>query len=441
MINTPPSATATAGQAFLTQPVIWEEDQYGNLETGDSSTQVTVSLASGAGPLQGTTMKNLSAGVATFAGLADTTAETITLSFSGGGFTAGPSTVVVSPAAAAKLVIKTQPSQTATAGQAFATQPVVWEEDKYGNLETADNNTVVTALLATGAGPLKGTVTATLSGGVATFRNLSDDTAETIALNLTGGGISSPPSGSIVVNPAPATNLVIAQAQPASVTAGSGFGMVVESVDPYGNLDPTFNGSVTIALASNPNSETLGGTSTVTATAGVATFTGLTLDTPGGSYSLQASSGKLASQPTATTQVAPSSPPNNAPTPTAVVTISNAKSKNTVATVITIQYSTAMDSTSAARTRELRALRHDHQGQEEKENADLDQALAHRILRSINQHRHTHDQRQEKRIPDRRPALDRRFAIRRAQPGGRLPRRGFPVLHHHREREGDLDRA
>ena len=55
LITTPPSATATAGQPFATQPVITEEDQYGNVETGDNSTQVTASLASGTGPLQGTT--------------------------------------------------------------------------------------------------------------------------------------------------------------------------------------------------------------------------------------------------------------------------------------------------------------------------------------------------------------------------------------------------
>ena len=42
-------------------------------------------------------------------------------------------------------MIQTQPSPTATAGQPFATQPVIYEEDQYGNLETGDNSTVVTA--------------------------------------------------------------------------------------------------------------------------------------------------------------------------------------------------------------------------------------------------------------------------------------------------------
>ena len=32
-------------------------------------------------------------------------------------------------------MIHTQPSQTATAGQALAIQPVVYEEDQFGNIE------------------------------------------------------------------------------------------------------------------------------------------------------------------------------------------------------------------------------------------------------------------------------------------------------------------
>ena len=41
---------------------------------------------------------------------------------------------------AREVVIHTQPSATATAGKAFGIQPVIYEEDQYGNLETGDNN-------------------------------------------------------------------------------------------------------------------------------------------------------------------------------------------------------------------------------------------------------------------------------------------------------------
>ena len=54
-------------------------------------------------------------------------------------------------------------------------------------------------------GPLQGTVTVTLTGGVATFTNLADNTAGTITLAFSGGGLTSPATGSITVSPAAAT--------------------------------------------------------------------------------------------------------------------------------------------------------------------------------------------------------------------------------------------
>ena len=42
------------------------------------------------------------------------------------------------------------------------------------------------------------------------------------------------------------------QQPPASVTAGSGFGLTVQAEDSSGNLITSFNGTVTVALASNP---------------------------------------------------------------------------------------------------------------------------------------------------------------------------------------------
>ncbi len=107
---------------------------------------------------------------------------------------------LVSAGPATQLVIETQPSATATAGVAFATQPVIYEEDQYGNLETGDNSTVVTVSLNTGSGPLQGTTTAKVSGGVATFTNLADDTAETISLKFASGSLASATSNSIVVS-------------------------------------------------------------------------------------------------------------------------------------------------------------------------------------------------------------------------------------------------
>ena len=158
-IQTQPSATATAGVTFSTQPVIYVEDQYGNLETGDNTTQVTAALDSGTGPLMGTTTVTVSGGhrhVHRPVGQhgRDDHAPVHQLSGpdrsnieqhrdqSGGGEPVGD---------------QTEPSATATAGVAFSTQPVIYVEDQFGNLETGDNSTQVTAAsLPGGSGPLRG---------------------------------------------------------------------------------------------------------------------------------------------------------------------------------------------------------------------------------------------------------------------------------------------
>ncbi len=66
---------------------------------------------------------------------------------------------------------------------------------------------MVTATLSSGTGPLQGTTTATVSGGMATFANLADNTAETISLKFSSGGLTSAiVEQLIVVSPAAASS-------------------------------------------------------------------------------------------------------------------------------------------------------------------------------------------------------------------------------------------
>jgi len=88
---------------------------------------------------------------------------------------------------------------------------------------------------------------------------------------------------------------VVTQQQPSSVTAGSPFGLTVEAENNSGNLISSFNGTVTVALASNPGDATLGGTLSVQASGGVATFSGLTINKTGSGYTLRVSSSGLSS--------------------------------------------------------------------------------------------------------------------------------------------------
>src|SRR6185436_15703002 len=63
--------------------------------------------------------------------------------------------------AASNFIILTQPSATATAGVAFAQQPVLQVRDQFGNLRNAangvTNSTVVMAARLAGSGTLQGT--------------------------------------------------------------------------------------------------------------------------------------------------------------------------------------------------------------------------------------------------------------------------------------------
>ena len=66
-------------------------------------------------------------------------------------------------------------------------------------------------------------------------------------------------------------------------------------VDANNAPTPPFTGPVTIALGANPGSATLGGTTTVSAIGGVATFSNLTVNRSGTGYRLVASAAGLTS--------------------------------------------------------------------------------------------------------------------------------------------------
>src|SRR5262249_35153325 len=65
--------------------------------------------------------------------------------------------------------------------------------------------------------------------------------------------------------------------------------------DQYGNVVTTATNTVKVAFANNPTGATLGGTLTVTASQGVATFSGLTINKVANGSTLQVSSTGLSS--------------------------------------------------------------------------------------------------------------------------------------------------
>ena len=153
-LETPPSGTATAGNAFTTQPVVYEEDQNGNVEIGDNSTVITVSLASGTGPLEGTLTATVSGD------------RHLHQSRRQHGRNHHAQVLKRQPRHCDQWQHHRQPGRAQQADchhaalsdgnrrRAFPTQPVVKEEDQFGNVITTDSSSTVTVARAPSERPL-----------------------------------------------------------------------------------------------------------------------------------------------------------------------------------------------------------------------------------------------------------------------------------------------
>ena len=279
----------TAGVADSPSIVVDVEDQFGNIVTSDSS-NVTLSVASGGGSVTGTVTVAASSGVATFSNIILDTARAHTLLASDGSLTTATSSSFTVSAAAASQVAFAQEPTNVTAGSSISPAVTVDVEDQFGNLVTTDSSDVTVAIHS-GPGSLNGTLTEAASGGVATFSNLSIDTSGSYTLAATDGSLTSGTSSSFTVNPTSASKVVFAQ-QPSNVTAGNANSpsITVDVEDQYGNIVTGDSSNVTLSIHSGPGS--IGGTDTVAASSGVATFSNVIIDTAG-SYTLAAADGSL----------------------------------------------------------------------------------------------------------------------------------------------------
>jgi len=111
-------------------------------------------------------------------------------------------------------------------------------------------------------------------------------------------GISTSGSGS--------TKLVFS-VEPSSAAAGIKISPApqVSAETSSGLVDTTFAGVVTIAIGTNPASGTLAGTTSVAATAGVATFNNLSINAAGTGYTLTATSSPLTSAASSAFNITP----------------------------------------------------------------------------------------------------------------------------------------
>ena len=103
-------------------------------------------------------------------------------------------------------------------------------------------------------------------------------------------------SASLTVSAAAASKLAITT-QPGGGTGGTAWATqpVVKVQDTYSNVATSNTSNVTFAITTNPSAGTLSGTTTVAASAGVATFTNLSIDKAGNGYIITATDGALTS--------------------------------------------------------------------------------------------------------------------------------------------------
>ena len=296
-ITTQPS-NVTAGAAITPAITVAIQDKYGNLATTNSST-VTVAVA--AGPTttfdaSSTVSAAASGGIATLSNVILDKAGSYTLKFSDGTLTKATSlSFTVSAAAASQLALVNQPSN-ATAGVAISPAITVAVQDMYGNTETTDSSTV-TVGVATGPTTTFdafSTLSAAASGGIATLSNVILDKAGSYTLKFSDGALTAAISSSFTVSAAAASQLGFVK-QPSNTTAGAAISpaITVYVLDKFDNLVTGNSSRVTIAVASGPiTSFDSRSTLSVAASAGIATFSNLILDTAG-SYMLKASDGSL----------------------------------------------------------------------------------------------------------------------------------------------------
>ncbi len=267
-----PSASGTAGVALAVQPVVQVRDANGNVLTGLNTGTITATIGSGA-TVAGATA-TITGGVATFTALTVSgTAAGYTLTFSDGtrtvtsGFTlnAGAvTTLAFAPGAS--------PSASAGAGITLVTQPVVRALDANGNVVTTAAGTM-TATVSSGATLTSST--ATLVNGVATFAGLTaSGTAGNYTLSFSDGTRNLTSALQLVAG-TPVRLAVVAQ--PSGARSGVAFTAqpTVQLLDASGNRVLTSTDPVTVAIRNGGGS--LGGTATVNAAAGLATFSGISV--------------------------------------------------------------------------------------------------------------------------------------------------------------------
>ena len=187
VVTSNPPASAVAGASFAAAVSV--EDASGNVVIDFAGTvSLALTVPNGA-TLSGGAPHATASGVASFTGLSVDKKGSYTLTATSTSLTSGLSSgITIQAGTPTQLVFTTQPSSTAMAGVAFASQPVVSVEDSFGNVVDTDSTTGVTLGYANGdptAALTCSTAPATVTNGVATFSGCRIDKASSTPYQLT----------------------------------------------------------------------------------------------------------------------------------------------------------------------------------------------------------------------------------------------------------------
>ncbi len=335
----------TPGGAFAIQPVIEIQDSLGNRVTSDSTTTVTLAITtnpgSGALTCAGGLTKTAVTGVATFTSCSINNVGVgykITATSSPGLTPAVSNFFDVSD----RLVFTTQPSASTSAGIAFASQPVIAVRAGASNTAVNDQATVVTLSIKAGTGTVGALLTCdsglskTAINGVAAFTGCKIDKIsptspanpyKIVATATNQTALTSAESTNVAIIAGAASKLGFT-AQPNAGVASQAFPIqpVVAVQDAGGNtVTSGTNSTATVTLSLGAGAPvgavlTCTGGNARTAVAGVATFSGCSINAAG-TYTLVATASNLATSTTVTSATS-SSFVVTAPTATITLTTS-----------------------------------------------------------------------------------------------------------------------
>jgi ELWxxDGT repeat protein len=242
-VSTP--ASSTAGVPFTV--TVTALDQFNNVVTGYTGTVHFTSSDLQATLPADYTFTTADNGMHTFSGgvtLKTAGPQTVTATDTANNSITGTATVTVNPAAASQFLVYTDAASPDVAGTVF--DVVVVAVDPYGNIDTNYHGTVhFSSGDPYGATlPADYTFQASDQGQVILFGMTALYTASTwdvTATDTVNGSITG--SAFVTVIAAPAVSLAILA--PPSVTSGTPFDVTVVALDPYGNIDGNYGGTIT----------------------------------------------------------------------------------------------------------------------------------------------------------------------------------------------------